>query len=79
MNFRYEAADFVTLLENADAEILVYPRCAERVAGGSTWFHLRLRVIDDGSDVSSVHGALPYDEVLATSAPAAHDTGRVTI
>ena len=72
VNFRYEAAELVALLENADAEVLVYHRAlAERVAAvAASLPALRVLVeVDDGSDVLSVPGALPYDELLAAHAP----------
>jgi fatty-acyl-CoA synthase len=72
VNFRYEAAELVALLDNADAEILVYHRAlAARVdAVRESLPTLRLLVeIDDGSDVPSVPGALRYDEAIATYEP----------
>jgi fatty-acyl-CoA synthase len=72
VNFRYEASELVALLENADAEVLVYHRAlADRVAAVRDSLPL-LRVlveVDDGSAVPSVPGALGYDELVSMAAP----------
>jgi fatty-acyl-CoA synthase len=72
VNFRYEASELVALLENADAEVLVYHRAlADRVAAVRDSLPL-LRVlveVDDGFGPPSVPGALQYDELITGAAP----------
>jgi fatty-acyl-CoA synthase len=74
VNFRYGAAELADLLDNADAEILVYHReLADRVARVVDGLP-RLRhvvEIDDGTDgVATLDDALDYEQLIATSAPA---------
>jgi fatty-acyl-CoA synthase len=74
VNFRYNAAELADLLDNADAEVLVYHReLAERVACVADDLP-RLRhviEIDDGTpDAVAPTGALDYEELIARSDPA---------
>jgi fatty-acyl-CoA synthase len=74
VNFRYEAEELLALLDNADAEVLVYHRAlADRVALIRTRAtKIRLFVeIDDVSAVPSLPGAVDYEEFLAAHEPAA--------
>ncbi len=74
VNFRYEAAELAALLENADAEVLVYHRSlGNRVAAVHDRLpKLRLLIeIDDRAAASPVPGAAGYAELLAASAPLA--------
>jgi acyl-CoA synthetase (AMP-forming)/AMP-acid ligase II len=72
VNFRYEAAELAALLENSDAEVLVFHRSlGERVASVRDRLP-KLRVlieIDDGKTAPLVTGAIAYDDLLATNEP----------
>ena len=72
VNFRYRAAELAYLLENADAEVLVYRRgLGERVGRGARELPmLRLLVeIDDGSDAPRLDGAIEYEEFIGAHEP----------
>ena len=72
MNFRYRAAELAFLLENADAEVLVYQRgLGERVAEARTALPLlRLLVeIDDGSETLRLDDAIGYEEFIGAHDP----------
>jgi len=74
VNFRYEAGELLALLENADAEVLVYHRTlGDRVAAvRDRATKVRLLVeIDDGSSTPHVDGAVDYEALVAAHAPAA--------
>jgi 3-oxocholest-4-en-26-oate---CoA ligase len=72
VNFRYEAGELAALLENADAEVLLFHRSlSERVATVRDRLP-KLRVlieIDDGGTATPVPGAIAYDDVLAANEP----------
>ncbi len=74
VNYRYAAGELLALLDNADAEVLVYHRAlADRVA------LVRERApkialfveIDDGSATTPMPGAVDYEQLLASHEPAA--------
>jgi fatty-acyl-CoA synthase len=72
VNFRYETAELAALLDNADAEVLVYHRALAERVGAVRASLPRLRVlveIDDGSRTVPVEGAIGYDDLLAAHAP----------
>ncbi len=72
VNFRYRAAELAFLLENADAEVLVYRRgLGERVAEARAALPLlRLLVeIDDGSETPRLDGAIGYEEFIGAHDP----------
>lgn len=73
VNFRYEARELEALLSNADAEVLVYHRAlAEQVASARHRLP-RLRALvelDDGAATPAVPGAVAYEELVGSSAPA---------
>jgi fatty-acyl-CoA synthase len=75
VNFRYLADELCYLLENADAEVLVYHGAlAERVAAVRPRLpRLRLLVqvtTDDADRVPLLPGAERYEDIVATHAPA---------
>lgn len=73
VNFRYLEDELAYLIDNADAEILVYHRqlaphvaaTRDRLGGIHT-----LVEIDDGTDAARVDDALDYEELIASHAPA---------
>lgn len=71
VNYRYLDAELVYLLDNSDAEALVYHSSladrVERVASQLTGVKLFVQVDDDGSEVLSV--ASDYERILATTEP----------
>ena len=73
INYRYRDQELVYLLENSDAEALVFhSSLAERVARVAADIgdlKLLVQVADDDSPL--VPGAVAYEELLAASAPAA--------
>ncbi|MET0627320.1 MAG: AMP-binding protein [Acidimicrobiia bacterium] len=81
VNFRYRASELVALLDNADAEVVVYHQAlADRVAAALPQLpKLRLLIsIDDDTDdlegqareVASVPGAFEYHRLVTTHEPA---------
>jgi fatty-acyl-CoA synthase len=74
VNFRYEVDELAELLENSDAEALVYHRSlGERVAAVRERVpKLRLLIeIDDGGAAPPVPGAIGYADLLAANTPLA--------
>jgi fatty-acyl-CoA synthase len=74
VNFRYEAGELAALLDNADAEVLVFHRAlGDRVAAVRDRLpQLKLLVeIDDGTETDPVPGAVDYDTLLADNLPLA--------
>jgi acyl-CoA synthetase (AMP-forming)/AMP-acid ligase II len=72
VNFRYRAAELAHLLENADAEVLVYHRgLGERVAEALDHLPLlRLLVdIEDGSGAPRLDGAIEYEAFIGGQEP----------
>jgi fatty-acyl-CoA synthase len=73
VNFRYLEDELAYLIDNADAEILVYHRqLAPHVAATRarlTGVHTFVE-IDDGTDVARLEEALDYGAVIAAHAPA---------
>jgi fatty-acyl-CoA synthase len=77
VNYRYETGELLALLDNADAQVLVYHRAlAERVASVRERApKVKLFVeIDDGSATAGMTGAIDYEELLASHEPAARIT-----
>ena len=72
VNFRYESGELAALLENADAEVLVFHRSlGDRVAAVRDQLP-KLRVlieIDDGGAASAVPDAIAYDDLIAAHEP----------
>jgi fatty-acyl-CoA synthase len=72
VNFRYEAGELAALLENADAEALVFHRSlGDRVAAVRDRLP-KLRVlieIDDGGTASAVPDAIAYHDLIAAHDP----------
>jgi 3-oxocholest-4-en-26-oate---CoA ligase len=74
VNFRYRASELVALLDNADAEVVVYHEAlADRVAAALPQLpklRLLIGIDDDSHEIASVPGALDYRRVVATHEPA---------
>ncbi|HEX5588474.1 MAG TPA: AMP-binding protein [Acidimicrobiia bacterium] len=74
VNFRYRASELVALLDNADAEVVVYHEAlADRVAAALPHLpkvRMLIGIDDDTDDVVAVPRALGYRTVVATHDPA---------
>jgi fatty-acyl-CoA synthase len=73
VNYRYLDDELLYLLENSEAEALVFHSSladrVARVAARATGVQLLLEV-DDGGTAGTVPGAVPYEEALAAATPA---------
>ncbi len=76
VNYRYLDDELLYLLDNSDAEALVFhSSLGERVANvaaRATKLRLLIEVDDDGA--AAVANAVPYEDAISTSAPAARIT-----
>ena len=77
VNYRYTDNELLYLLDNSDAEVLVFHRSlgdrVERVMGRATKLEAVIEVDDGGVPVD---GALPWDDVLAAHEPASRMEGQ---
>jgi fatty-acyl-CoA synthase len=72
INYRYGADELAFLLDNAQAKVLVFDAALRSQVAGITERLPHLLLVEVGDDATPpVPGALPYEELLAASEPAA--------